>query len=49
MTFFDRISILWLGLSINDSGEEVTGDEKWRDAVILRSKVDQKWGKLTDI
>ena len=39
---------LWLGLSVNHSGEEVTGDEKWRDSVIVQSKVDQ-WGKLTDI
>ena len=36
-------------ISVNHSGEEVTGDEKWRDAVILQSKVDQKWSKLTDI
>ena len=36
---------LWLGSSVNHSGEEVTGDERWRGAVV----VDQKWGKLTDI
>ena len=40
---------LWLGLSGNHSGEEVTGDEKWRGAVIVQSKVDETWGKLTDI
>ena len=40
---------MWLGLSINHSGEEVTRDEKWRGVVTVQSKVDQKWGKLTDI
>ena len=29
--------------TVNHSREEVTGDEKWRDTAILRSKVDHVW------
>ena len=41
----ERSLTLWLGLSVNHSGEAVTGDEKRGGSVIVQSKVDQKWGK----